>query len=191
MSCCSRQMRSEYARIAAAGEWTNGLTAADRRAGVREARGPRSAIPPTAPAYPATPPVSTATSCGCEKDVKRTCRENSRTGASPNCFVRSSHTSHVQESSEMARLGIEPRTPRFSGTGNWRRKRQKRPANRGVDNCVCSAAIPVDCCSYPRLKDVAGPPRPFRLLHATAAWASKASATTAPTRAAPPRPTQV
>jgi hypothetical protein len=88
----------------------------------------------------------------------------------------------------MARPGLEPGTPRFSGTGNWRRKSQKSPANRRVADRAYSTSIPVDCCSYPRLKDVAGPPRPFRLLRATAAWGSKASATPAPARAAPPRP---
>jgi hypothetical protein len=92
----------------------------------------------------------------------------------------------VHASPEMARPRLELGTPRFSGTGNWCRKRQKRPANRRVDDCVCSTLIPVDCCSYPRLKDVAGPPRPFRLLRATAASGSNASATPALARAAPP-----
>ena len=75
-------------------------------------------------------------------------------------------------------LRIELKTPRllgvvrgarFSETGNWHRKSQKSPANRRVADRVCSTSIPVDCCSYPRLKDVAVPPRPFRLLRATAA----------------------
>lgn len=88
----------------------------------------------------------------------------------------------------MARPGFEPGTPRFSGTGNWCRKSQKSPANRPVADRAYSTSIPVDCCSYPRVKDVADPPRPFRLLRATATWGSKASATPAPTRAAPLRP---
>jgi hypothetical protein len=67
-------------------------------------------------------------------------------------------------------------------------KSQKSPANRRVADRVCFTSIPVDCCSYPRVKDVARPPRPFHLLRATAAWGSKASATPASARAAPPRP---
>ena len=90
----------------------------------------------------------------------------------------------------MARPRLELGTPRFSGTGSCPRKSHKSPANRRVADRGCSTSIPVDCCSYSRVKDVAGPPRPFRLLRATAAWASKASATPALGRAAPHRPTQ-
>jgi hypothetical protein len=96
----------------------------------------------------------------------------------------------VQASLEMARPRLELGTPRFSGTGNRHRKSQKSPANRRVADRAYSASIPVDCRSCLRLKDVAGPPRPFCLLRSTAAWGSKASATPAPARAAPPRPMQ-
>jgi hypothetical protein len=68
----------------------------------------------------------------------------------------------LQDGKEMARPGLEPGTPRFSGTGNLCRKRQKRPANRLVDDCVCSTSIPVVAGSCLRLKDVAPAPRPFR-----------------------------
>ena len=68
-------------------------------------------------------------------------------------------------------LGIERKTPRllgvvcetrFSGTGNGARKQQESPANSAGADRACSTSIPVDSCSCPRVKDVAGPPRPFR-----------------------------
>jgi hypothetical protein len=64
----------------------------------------------------------------------------------------------------MARPGLEPGTPRFSGTRIWAGKRRKSPANRRVADPRCCTSIPVDWCSCPRVKDVARPPRPFRLL---------------------------
>jgi hypothetical protein len=38
--------------------------------------------------------------------------------------------------------------------------------NRPVADRACCAPIPVDWCARPRVKDVALPPRPFRLQHA-------------------------
>jgi hypothetical protein len=67
-----------------------------------------------------------------------------------------SSRSQSQGRAGMARPGIEPETPRFSGTGNRSRKRQESPANRRVADRACSAPIPVDCCSCSRVKDVAG-----------------------------------
>src|SRR5438067_11687407 len=46
----------------------------------------------------------------------------------------------------------------FAVTG---RTRQESPANRRVADRAWSAAIPVDCCSCTRVKDVAGAPRPI------------------------------
>lgn len=92
-----------------------------------------------------------------------------------------------QAKSAVARARFELGTPRFSETGNWCRKRQKSPANRRVADRGCSASIPVDCHSCTRLKDVAGGPRPFRLLRSTAAWGSKASVAPRPAQAGLPR----
>lgn len=74
-----------------------------------------------------------------------------------------SKPARVQASLEMARLGIEPRTPRFSGTGNWARNSHESPANRPVAGRALSGAIPVVSGSFEGVKDVAGRPRPFRL----------------------------
>jgi hypothetical protein len=94
----------------------------------------------------------------------------------------------MQESSQMARPRLELGTPRFSGTGNWCRKSQKSPANRPVADRACSTFIPVDCRRYPRVKDVAGLPCPFRLQRKD--WCSGHKASVAPrqAQAAPARP---
>jgi hypothetical protein len=62
----------------------------------------------------------------------------------------------------MARLGIEPRTPRFSATRKRSRDRRECPANRQVVTHAMRACIPRDPCACRRLKDVARTPRPFR-----------------------------
>ncbi len=62
----------------------------------------------------------------------------------------------------MARLGIEPRTPRFSGMRRLAANGLKSPANRQVADPAHCAAIPVFSFGSGRLKDVAGRPRPFR-----------------------------
>jgi hypothetical protein len=64
----------------------------------------------------------------------------------------------------MARPGIEPGTPRFSGMPAIAGKDRKSPASRDTTDRVRSAAIPVDNRSCPRVKDVADPPRPFQIL---------------------------
>jgi hypothetical protein len=69
---------------------------------------------------------------------------------------------HVQASLEMARPGLEPGTPRFSGTRQRHRKAPKSPANRRVAGRARRVQIPVVAGSFPRLKDVAPAPRPFR-----------------------------
>jgi hypothetical protein len=61
----------------------------------------------------------------------------------------------------MARPGLEPGTPRFSGTPRSAGKSQESPGNQGVASRGCCAAIPVVSGGSGRVKDVAGRPRPF------------------------------
>jgi hypothetical protein len=92
----------------------------------------------------------------------------------------------------MARGGLEPPTPRFSGTAEPAGKGHKSPANREVAGRTHCAAIPVVSRRCSRLKDVAGRPRPFRLIHETpradCCLGRRASVGSAPTRTAPCRP---
>jgi hypothetical protein len=64
--------------------------------------------------------------------------QNVRSQAHSTQTPKSEKPPDLQEGKEMARPGLEPGTPRFSGTGHLCRKRQKRPANRLVDVSVQS-----------------------------------------------------
>ena len=112
-----------------------------------------------APAGPRrTPHLNPPQGLGREKDVAR---KTTLPGPPRTAQPTVSKHAHVQASYEMARLGIEPRTPRFSGTGRWPRKGQESPASRLVDIPARSDSIPVISVSSVRVKDVADPPRPF------------------------------
>jgi len=125
---------------------------------------------------------------GPEKDLARkTALSAPLFSASP----ASSKPAHTQGSLEMARPRLELGTPRFSGTSNWCRKSRESPANRRVAGRARSVSIPVDCRSCPRLKDVAGPPRPFAGSVQAAAWGHTASVASRPAQAAPPRPNRL
>jgi hypothetical protein len=99
---------------------------------------------------------------GREKDVAR------RTAVPASSQTASSALSkpvHGQASLEMARPGLEPGTPRSSGTRIWAGKRRKSPANRRVAGRARGATISAVCRGCARVKDVAGRPRPLRLIH--------------------------
>lgn len=77
---------------------------------------------------------------GREKDVAR------KTALPAPLQTASPHApkpAHVQASLEMARPGLEPGTPRFSGTRRWAEKSQESAANRRVANRARGATTPV------------------------------------------------
>src|ERR1035437_1296305 len=67
----------------------------------------------------------------------------------------------AQGSLEMARPGLEPGTPRFSGTERQAGKSVESPANRGVTGRARCTSMPVVAVGCRRVKDVTAQPRPF------------------------------
>src|SRR5205823_2635283 len=69
-------------------------------------------------------------------------------------------TSHLQPFYKMARAGIEPATPRFSGTGCVAARRRKSPANRHSGRSLAPPRyrrIPVDIAGFWTSKPERGP----------------------------------
>jgi len=105
-----------------------------------------------------------STPSGDEKAPKRHRSKNGEDFRPGQAAQKSSQNPPEQAKQEMARPGLEPGTPRFSGTRRQAEKSRKSPANRRVAGRARCTAIPVVAGGCPWVKDVAGPPRPFQRL---------------------------
>src|SRR2546423_999699 len=70
--------------------------------------------------------------------------------ANANGSIPQAGSHHPELDGEMARAGIEPATPRFSGTRGSRLRRREIPANAGYRVTAAVARIPVDTGGYRR-----------------------------------------
>jgi hypothetical protein len=79
-------------------------------------------------------------------------------------FGQAAKPAWLTDKPRMARLGIEPRTPRFSATRKRCRERRKSPANPRVVGWTLGASIPVVRYGSALVKDVAEASRPLQRL---------------------------